>query len=123
MQRRSLLTAAALGGVGLALSPLMVPSARAAASPEALPMNEGEYKRYRPPYRFGLGGGVGLGDSRRESELEHATAIMQAAWDVGVRLFDTSPWYGLGLSERRMGHFLFAQEPDSLCCQARPAGS
>jgi D-threo-aldose 1-dehydrogenase len=31
--------------------------------------------------------------------------ILQAAWDEGVRYFDTSPWYGLGLSERRFGIF------------------
>ena len=33
--------------------------------------------------------------------------MLEAAWDSGVRYFDTSPWYGLGLSERRFGHFLF----------------
>lgn len=31
---------------------------------------------------------------------------MEGAWENGVRYFDTSPWYGLGLSERRMGFFL-----------------
>ncbi|WP_230975593.1 aldo/keto reductase [Acetobacter garciniae] len=37
---------------------------------------------------------------------------MQAAWDCGVRYFDTSPWYGLGLSERRFGHFLHTRARD-----------
>src|SRR4051812_24422055 len=29
-----------------------------------------------------------------------------AAWEAGVRYFDTAPHYGLGLSERRLGEFL-----------------
>jgi D-threo-aldose 1-dehydrogenase len=34
---------------------------------------------------------------------EAATAAVDAAWDAGVRYFDTAPHYGLGLSERRLG--------------------
>jgi len=37
---------------------------------------------------------------------EQSDEVMHAAWAAGVRYFDTSPWYGLGLSERRMGHVL-----------------
>lgn len=32
-----------------------------------------------------------------------ARAAVDAAWDGGVRYFDTAPHYGLGLSERRLG--------------------
>jgi D-threo-aldose 1-dehydrogenase len=32
-----------------------------------------------------------------------ARAALDAAWDLGVRYFDTAPHYGLGLSERRLG--------------------
>jgi D-threo-aldose 1-dehydrogenase len=32
-----------------------------------------------------------------------AAATVEAAWDAGVRYFDTAPHYGLGLSERRLG--------------------
>lgn len=32
-----------------------------------------------------------------------AAAAVDAAWEVGVRYFDTAPHYGLGLSERRLG--------------------
>ena len=32
-----------------------------------------------------------------------AIETVQAAWDSGVRLFDTAPWYGIGRSERRLG--------------------
>lgn len=34
---------------------------------------------------------------------EQARAAVDAAWESGVRLFDTAPHYGLGLSERRLG--------------------
>ncbi|MCK8436567.1 aldo/keto reductase [Streptomyces sp. D2-8] len=34
---------------------------------------------------------------------EDAHATVEAAWDAGVRTFDTAPHYGLGLSERRLG--------------------
>lgn len=35
-----------------------------------------------------------------------ARATLEAAWDCGVRYFDTAPWYGRGLSEHRLGGFL-----------------
>src|SRR5687767_14581225 len=37
---------------------------------------------------------------------EDAWAVLEAAWDGGIRSFDTAPHYGLGLSERRLGAFL-----------------
>jgi D-threo-aldose 1-dehydrogenase len=37
---------------------------------------------------------------------DDAWAVMDAAWESGVRYFDTAPHYGLGLSERRLGSFL-----------------
>jgi D-threo-aldose 1-dehydrogenase len=33
-------------------------------------------------------------------------ATFDAAWDAGVRFYDTAPWYGRGLSEHRTGAFL-----------------
>jgi D-threo-aldose 1-dehydrogenase len=35
-----------------------------------------------------------------------AAATLQAAWDAGIRAFDTAPHYGVGLSEQRIGDFL-----------------
>src|ERR671931_134337 len=35
-----------------------------------------------------------------------ARATIEAAWDAGVRLFDTAPFYGYGLSEHRLGQAL-----------------
>ncbi len=31
---------------------------------------------------------------------------MQAAWDLGIRYFDTAPHYGQGIAEQRLGRFL-----------------
>jgi D-threo-aldose 1-dehydrogenase len=65
--------------------------------------------RYRPPHAFGLGG-VAIGNEFQFATDEQAEATLAAAWDAGVRYFDVSPWYGLGLAERRFGRFL-ARKP------------
>lgn len=66
-------------------------------------------QRYRPPHDFGLGG-VAIGNEFQFATDEQAEATLAAAWDAGVRYFDVSPWYGLGLAERRFGRFL-ARKP------------
>jgi len=38
-----------------------------------------------------------------------AAATLQAAWDAGIRYYDTAPYYGRGLSEIRLGRFLDRQ--------------
>ena len=35
-----------------------------------------------------------------------ARATFNAAWQAGIRAFDTAPHYGVGLAERRLGEFL-----------------
>ncbi len=62
-------------------------------------------KKYQPEQSFGLGG-VAIGNAFRPTTDRQAQEAMEGAWAAGVRYFDTSPWYGLGLSERRFGHFL-----------------
>ncbi len=57
---------------------------------------------------FGLGG-VPFGNEFAYVTDEVAYATIEAAWDAGVRYYDTSPWYGLGLAERRLGSFLHKQ--------------
>ena len=54
-------------------------------------------------------GGAPLGNLYRAIDDETAAAAVQAAWDGGVRYFDTAPHYGLGLSERRLGGVLRAK--------------
>lgn len=44
-----------------------------------------------------------FGNLYRESSEEIATEAVAAAWQLGVRYFDTAPHYGLGASERRLG--------------------
>lgn len=60
------------------------------------------------PYRFGVGG-VPFGNEFSYVTDEDAYATIEAAWNAGVRYYDTSPWYGLGLAERRTGSFLHKQ--------------
>ena len=43
---------------------------------------------------------------------EEAEAAVRAAWDAGIRYFDTAPHYGLGLSESRLGRALAAYPRD-----------
>jgi D-threo-aldose 1-dehydrogenase len=60
---------------------------------------------YKPPFAFGLGG-VPLGNEFAVVTDKDAYAILEAAWSAGIRYYDVSPWYGLGLAERRFGSFL-----------------
>ena len=66
----------------------------------------------RIPGPLGLGGGV-LGNLYARLEDTVAEATVQAAWDAGVRLFDTAPHYGAGLAELRMGAVLRRQPRDA----------
>lgn len=51
-------------------------------------------------------GGTALGNMFRATDDATAEATVDAAWDAGVRLFDTAPLYGHGLSEQRLGRAL-----------------
>ncbi|GAA1981072.1 aldo/keto reductase [Microbacterium pumilum] len=55
--------------------------------------------------RLGLGAAP-LGNLYKEIDDDRAFATLDAAWDAGIRYFDTAPHYGLGLSEQRLGRFL-----------------
>lgn len=48
-------------------------------------------------------GAAGIGNLFRPVSDQEAAAAIDAAWDAGIRTFDTAPHYGLGLSERRLG--------------------
>ena len=54
---------------------------------------------------LGFGGGP-LGNLFAAISEDVAQATLQAAWNAGMRYIDTSPQYGLGLSETRLNHFL-----------------
>lgn len=53
-----------------------------------------------------------LGNLYRATTDEAAQATVDAAWDRGVRLFDTAPLYGHGVSERRTGRSLQGRPRD-----------
>ncbi|HDZ57238.1 MAG TPA: aldo/keto reductase [Pseudomonas xinjiangensis] len=124
MQRRTFLSTVAISSAGLALTPLLAQAQTQAApaqasSPGELPMNSGDHKRYRPSHRVGLGGAIGLGDSRREMSEREALGLLHEAWDQGIRYYDTSPWYGLGLSERRHAMLLSSREHDAYVASSK----
>lgn len=51
-------------------------------------------------------GGATLGNLYAALDDEVAADAVVAAYDAGIRYFDTAPHYGLGLSERRLGSAL-----------------
>ncbi|MGW2385865.1 aldo/keto reductase [Streptomyces sp. NPDC001658] len=51
-------------------------------------------------------GAAVIGNLYTEVSEEQAHQAVTAAWERGVRYFDTAPHYGLGLSERRLGEAL-----------------
>lgn len=63
---------------------------------------------FSTPRRFGADTSLGLGTAPignlyRSVSDEVAASTIDAAWQAGIRYFDTAPHYGLGLSERRLG--------------------
>ncbi len=58
-------------------------------------------------------GAAPLGNLYAEFSDEEARATVSAAYDAGIRLFDTAPLYGYGLSEHRVGEALRWQPRDS----------
>lgn len=62
-----------------------------------------------PPLGYGA---ANVGNLHRALSDDDARAVLEAAWDAGVRHFDTAPHYGLGLSERRLGAFLATKPRD-----------
>ena len=54
---------------------------------------------------FGFGS-AHLGELYGKVDEADSRATLEAAWKLGVRYYDTAPWYGRGLSEHRLGGFL-----------------
>ena len=109
--RRDFLGAAAAGsalaaGGLIASSPLFAVPASGAQSGAAERTGH-----YVPPIKFGLGG-VTLGNEFEVITDEEAYKTLDAAWSAGVRYYDVSPWYGLGLAERRFGNYLHNKNRD-----------
>ncbi|MFC3126034.1 aldo/keto reductase [Pseudoroseomonas globiformis] len=116
--RRSFLTTASLGaafgaiGLGRAAAAQTRDQGTAGRAPDSLPRNSGDQGRWRPTHRLGLGGQpLSNGFGKVVSDTQ-AIATVEAAWNAGIRLYDTSPWYTLGRGERRMGTVLSSKPRD-----------
>jgi D-threo-aldose 1-dehydrogenase len=116
--RRTFINTLTKGAAAATLAPLANAFDNTTLSPESgvtpiITESAGSYEpvagHYRPPYKIGMGG-VALGNGFKETGDTEALQAMQGAWDAGIRYFDTSPWYGLGQSERRMGNFLHGKD-------------
>jgi D-threo-aldose 1-dehydrogenase len=111
--RRDFLNLAAKGVATTAAAALLPGNASAQGNPtDGGSMNNmennasnGSNVHYKLPFKFGLGG-VPLGNEFAVVPDKDAYAILDAAWSAGIRYYDVSPWYGLGLAERRFGSFL-----------------
>lgn len=57
-------------------------------------------------------GGAPLGNMFRTVSEAQAEETLHAAWEAGIRYFDTAPVYGTGLSEHRFGHALRTRPRD-----------
>ena len=57
-------------------------------------------------------GGAPLGCFRGFIPRQQASATLDAAWEAGVRYYDTAPFYGYGRSENRTGLMLQEQPRD-----------
>ena len=58
-------------------------------------------------------GGAPLGNLYDGFSDEQARATVRSAYDLGLRFFDTAPFYGFGLSEHRVGEALRWQDRES----------
>ncbi|WP_370416550.1 aldo/keto reductase [Streptomyces fradiae] len=64
------------------------------------------------PGRLGFGTAP-LGNMFRAIPDAEALATVEAAWDQGIRFYDTAPFYGAGLAEERLGQVLSGKPRDS----------
>lgn len=68
------------------------------------------------PFGFGT---APIGNIFREIDEETSDAMIQHAWDAGVRYYDTAPMYGHGLAELRTGHSLRWKERDEFVLSSK----
>ena len=65
-----------------------------------------------PAHRARLRRRAGWQPVPRDHRRGRSPRAVDAAWDAGIRYFDTAPHYGLGLSERRLGAALRTRPRD-----------
>jgi D-threo-aldose 1-dehydrogenase len=70
-----------------------------------------------------LGFGAGsIGNLYRAMSDSVAVSTVRAAWDAGLRYYDTAPHYGFGLSEKRLGSALAAVGADETAILSSKVG-
>jgi D-threo-aldose 1-dehydrogenase len=109
--RRDFLSIATTGSALAATGLLAAPPGIAAPGSGTQSVAGQSGGKYVPPVKFGLGG-VPLGNEFEVITDEDAYKTLDAAWSAGVRYYDVSPWYGLGLAERRFGYYLHSKNRD-----------
>lgn len=110
--RRAFLAKAAILSAVVATSPasaFSVDSDRLVKNPSQEKMSSKIQQELNLAANYGLGG-VAAGNGWHVNTNQQIEDTLTAAWDAGVRYYDTSPFYGFGLSERRFGHFLFEKK-------------
>ena len=74
--------------------------------------------RFAPPGPIGFGGAP-LGNMFEPVDDATARGALDAAWEGGIRYFDTAPHYGSGLSELRFGEGLRNRDRDSFVLSSK----
>ena len=64
-------------------------------------------------------GGAALGNLFRAVTGRDAREALEQAWGLGLRYYDTAPYYGYGLSEHRMGEALWDKPRDAFCLSTK----
>lgn len=112
MDRRHFLTKTAAGQAVTTAIPKVFSAPLIKNNTMTITENTKKRNRFRPKTIAGFGG-VALGNEFQQNPDIECIQSVEAAWNAGIRYFDTSPWYGLGISERRMGLFLKDQPRDT----------
>lgn len=115
MATRRQILSGALATAAAAMTPAALAKAKNQSQDNGLPTELPDNpplasKLFPPEQKYGVGG-TQLGNMFMITPDDEAEAMLEASWDSGVRYFDTAPFYGFGLSERRLGHFLDDKNP------------
>ncbi|MGW1761068.1 aldo/keto reductase [Streptomyces mirabilis] len=70
------------------------------------------------PDRIGFGTAP-MGNMFRAVPEEEASATLNAAWDQGIRYYDSAPLYGAGLAEIRLGEMLSQKSRDEFVLSSK----
>ena len=81
-------------------------------------MKRRDYRRGGSLTEIGVGTAQ-FGNLFKETTDAESEAAVAAAWQAGIRYFDTAPHYGLGLSERRLGRALASRPRDEFVISSK----